>query len=392
MNPATAPAVVANLGMGVDSVAWWMRVMNEPSFRPCNLEDLIVVTSMTGDEWPETGRLMEEYVLPEFRRHGVRYVQLARRGMKNKDGIIVLSDTRYPKRMFMNGPVSLGRENILAGTIVQSARRACSDKWKGWVIDTFLKETVPGPIIQIMGYEAGEPDRAVRDADRNTARRTGAYPLLDWGWDRHTCEMFIEAQTGVQWPKSACVFCPYAFSLESREATLARYAADPEAGIPALMLEHTALALNYRQGLRGVRREQGRITGALTLRELVEADPRYGHVTELFRRRLDESPWRMYEVRRAYAKAGRAVRSLKTIDTGTRGQMLAGLRREARLTGADLSAHDGIERAWLTRRADTYPAREHLLVAAPEGPVDKAGPGFDDAWAVAAAGDAGTLW
>ena len=44
---------------------------------------------------------------------------------------------------------------------------------------------------------------------------------------------------------------------------------------------------------------------------------------------------------------------------------------------------DGIERAWLRRRGATLPAAEHFLVAAPAGPQDKEGPGFQAAWQAA---------
>ena len=72
--------------------------------------------------------------------------------------------------------------------------------------------------------------------------------------------------------------------------------------------------------------------------------------------------------------------------------MTAALRGEAAGTAMELSAHDGIERAWRLRRSPGYPTAEWLLAAAPAGPADKTGRGFAGAWQNALTAGAPALW
>ena len=58
------------------------------------MEDLIVITSQVGDEYTDTGRDVEAHILPLMRAHGIRYVQVARHGHFEADGITVLDDSR----------------------------------------------------------------------------------------------------------------------------------------------------------------------------------------------------------------------------------------------------------------------------------------------------------
>lgn len=378
------PRFIVNYGMGTDSTAELMRFVHEPAARPCALEDMLVITAMTGDEFPETGQMVTEHVLPLFREHGVRYVQVARGGLVNADGIVVLDDSTAPERMHMRGPVALSDEMSLAGTIPQyGGTRKCSLKWKGWVIDTFLAREVDGPFVQLMGFEAGETGRAVDDASYNTASRTGRYPLIDWNWDRPACDAYILSQAGVRWPKSACTFCPFALcNREGRDRTLDRYAANPAAALPALMLEYTARALNPRQGL----------ASGTSLAALLATDPRQEKLLRMFGNRLDDADWRLYEVQRAILGVRTRPRSLRAVAGGSRAEMAAALRAAAAAGPGELDAHDGIERLWRMRRGPGYPAAEHLLAAAPAGVADKVGRGFDAGWERALASRAESLF
>jgi hypothetical protein len=72
--------VVLSYGMGADSTALLLRWVHEPATRPCELADLLVITAMTGDEWPVTGHLVTRHLLPLLREHGIRWVQVARAG------------------------------------------------------------------------------------------------------------------------------------------------------------------------------------------------------------------------------------------------------------------------------------------------------------------------
>ncbi|WP_146059145.1 hypothetical protein [Actinomadura rubteroloni] len=87
--------------MGVDSTAILLLWIHEPQSRDFDLGDLVVLTAMTGDEWPETARMVSNCVLPLLREHRVRYVQVARAGPRQADGIQILDDSRSPRRLFV---------------------------------------------------------------------------------------------------------------------------------------------------------------------------------------------------------------------------------------------------------------------------------------------------
>jgi hypothetical protein len=160
-----------------------------------------VVTAQTGDEWPVTGELVTRHVLPLFRQHGIRWV--ARGGPHQADGVTVLSDSRAPTVVHLAGEYRLSQEMIAAGTVPQAGgARKCSAKAKGWPLDQFIaRETRREPYLHAVGFEAGEASRPVRNARFNTATRTGAYPLISWGWDRRRCEDYIWDRLGIRWFK-----------------------------------------------------------------------------------------------------------------------------------------------------------------------------------------------
>lgn len=188
-------------------------------------------------------------------------------------------------------------------------------------------------------------------------------------------------QTGTRWPKSACTDCPFALSMPSgRQRVFALYLEEPAAVVRDLTLEHTALALNPRQGL----------AGRSTLADLLAATGRHDHLLTRFAAYLAVVPWQVCEVRRAirpspddYAQAGQAARSVRILAHGGQVAMHA---RLADLARVPLKIEgDGIARAWLRQRCGQYPDAEHFIVAAPGGLVDKDGPGFAAAWNDAAA-------
>jgi hypothetical protein len=394
--------VVLSYGLGVDSTALLLRWLEEPSSRDFDLRDLLVVTSMTGDEWERTGVLVQEHILPRLREAGVRYAQVARAGHSERDGIIVLEDTDAPRRLHLAGAYKLSDELTAAGTLPQTGgNRRCSMKFKGWPIDTYLARHAPqatrhafgfessevgraercaehmpgrkaGPGRLVFGFEAGEAARARRATDYDTPHRVAEFPLIDWGWDREDCERYIEQVTGISnWPKSACVYCPFALTSKAgRVRTLRRYDTRPESAIETLMLERRALCLNPRGGLIA----GDRLADLIAMhRPAIDA---------AFKERLDEEPHCVYEVRRLWRprgddplKVANANRDLRVLSSGSRSQCEARVRRLG-----PVDRHDGIERRYLLRRGKTLPAREHFLVAGPEGAVDKAMPNFESWW------------
>ena len=62
-------STVLSYGMGVESTAILLRWIHESETSPCPLEQLIVVTSQVGDEYFDSGRDVENYILPLMRAH-----------------------------------------------------------------------------------------------------------------------------------------------------------------------------------------------------------------------------------------------------------------------------------------------------------------------------------
>lgn len=382
---------VANFGLGVDSTAILLRWIYEPGTRPCDLGELLVITAMTGDEWPLTGKLVTEHMLPLFRQYGIRYVQLARRGPVKADGINVLSDTNFPAELFLEGDYKLSQEMIGNGTVPQTGGiRKCSMKAKGEVIDRWLEDELDGaPFIQIIGFEANELSRAVRDATYNTCQRTGSYPLVEWGWDRAACEAYITEKTGVSWIKSACTFCVFALANKAGQARVKdMYACEPAAGVHALVMEYISVCLNPLQGLIKSEVRDGVITKRGRLASMLSGEQRHLPVMQAFLGELASSGWRIYEVQRvamptaADPSKGVWNRSVRAIAGGTRDEMRTDLQELAAAEGAEVEIdEDGIYRAYLTRRGQVFPAYERMYVVAPAGVQDKTPKAFHTAMA-----------
>ena len=123
----------------MDSTAILLRCILEPASRPCPLENITVITSMTGDEFEDTERDVTTYILPMLREHSVRFVQVARHGAKEADGITILSGTRKPDTLYIKGDYKLSDELAASGVVPSySGVHKCSLKAKAWVIETWL--------------------------------------------------------------------------------------------------------------------------------------------------------------------------------------------------------------------------------------------------------------
>ena len=73
-----APKMCLSYGMGADSTALLLRWITEPATRDFDLDELIVLTAMTGSEWESTLRDVEDVVLPLLAAHGIRFIQIGR--------------------------------------------------------------------------------------------------------------------------------------------------------------------------------------------------------------------------------------------------------------------------------------------------------------------------
>lgn len=376
------PKVVLSYGLGVDSTAILVRYLTDPTSRDFDLSELVVITAMTGDEWPATGADVTQHVLPLMRQHGVRYIQVARSNRYTTAagaGVVVLDDSTEPVGIHLAGAYRLSDELLEAGTVAQTGgARLCSVHSKGDALDPAIAALTRGHAYRhVIGFEASEPRRAAKDALHNTDVRTGEYPLLDWGWDRAACLDFLERTLGVTWNKSACTFCPFALATAAgRQATFARFKQDPSAGVFALMMEHTAVALNPTQGL---------IAGA-RLYDAMEAAGDMSEVLDAFHAELDETRHAFYGVRRILrarkndpSKLANASRSVTTVATGSRAEMEALLAGTAPELGVDRA--DRVVRRHLRHRGESLPTVEHFQVVAPAGVRDKERAQFGTWWA-----------
>lgn len=373
--------VVFSYGMGVDSTAILLRWIHEPASRDFDLGDLVMLSAMTGDEWPQTGQMVTDLVLPLIRAHGIRFIQVARAGPKQADGVRVLDDSRSPARLFIDGAYTLGEEMRTAGTVPQcGGGRRCSAKAKAWPLEQVIARIADGrPYRHVLGFELNEFKRATRDATFNTTQRTGRYPLIEWEWNRQTCEDYVAEKLRVVFPKSACVYCPFALvTAEGRARTLARFAADPDAGVTALIMEHVAVALNPRQGLIAGKR----------LYDVLAAAPGQGRVLALLEERLNTAEWAVYHVRRALLpstrrpdRPGSNARDLRAVAIGDRAAVERALAQLALDHRTTVDVGDPRHpRVWLQRRGAHLPATESYYAIAPHTAVNKTSRSFASTW------------
>lgn len=365
--------VVQSNGMGVESTAILLRWLHDPSSRDFELSELTVLTAMVGDEFQETGDLMEQHVLPLLREHGVRYVQVARGGRSDRDGVVVLDDSRAPSMVHLSGGGwSLMDELTLAGTVPQfrSGARKCSLKFKGWPLDKWIAAELDGaPFRHVMGFNTDELRRVERDRSYSGVARTSEYPLVEWGWDRAACEAYILRMTGVAWPKSCCVFCPFAASKAGLPVHLERLRRYPEYVAMTIVMERVSTALNPRQTL----------FKSTSFESVVAAAGGFDAALAAVEDQLDEADWAVYRVRRVFTGVCHATRKVEVLWRGARSDASAALRRHAR--GGQVVTEAGSERVWTHRKGEQFPCVEEQLVAAPAAAEEKAGSkGFEDKW------------
>jgi len=110
---------ILSYGMGVESTAILLRWCLDEDVRPCSLDRMVVITAQVGDEYKDTGRDVEAYVLL-MRRHEIRFVQVARHGHREADGITVLDDSREPTKISLDGDYKLSDELKRNGTVCQT--------------------------------------------------------------------------------------------------------------------------------------------------------------------------------------------------------------------------------------------------------------------------------
>jgi hypothetical protein len=379
------------------------------------------VTVQVGEEHlNDTIRDMERWTLPQLRKYKVRFVELARRGHLQEEGIVILQDTREPVKLNPAGHYRLSDELLSAGTVPQvGGEHRCALKFKAFVVETWLawefRNVNDVPVYHVFGYNAEEPTRIEKSsghiADHNRERhvalppsdrvpfmvfgfnaeeigridrsrkydgpsRIGYYPLQDWAWGRLQCENYIFEQTTIIWKKSACPFCP--FNKEAANCTAAaakRFNEHPEQTAHGLLVEYNSLCFNPRGHLYA--------TGALL--DVIDHH-RVEKVQAAFEKRLAEiKEWGLYKVRRIYTAKGKAMRCVELLSSGPRAAVLADFGRAGNDSVNELVVKRGIQYAYFDQRmppemisatgkrgqklkakpVDRYPDTEGFFVVAP---------------------------
>ncbi|MGV9934098.1 hypothetical protein ACWDY4_26535 [Streptomyces olivaceoviridis] len=374
--------LVINWGLGVDSTAFLVKMLEDPAAHGVNLAHTMVIHQITGSEWPKTYAHAEEYVLPLLRENRVRLVQVARASRALE--IAVMDDSREPERIVRRGPWSLEEDEYEAnGTVPQQGGiRLCSLHAKGEVGDALIAQEIGDrPFRQVMGFNADEVPRSLRDrgASKNPLRQ-GLYPLIEWGWGRERCEAYLYERFGVRWEKSYCTFCCFPISMGAMAAHLDRMRAHPDIAGRVLRLEYTSVSLNPKAKLFGRHS---------LLEKFDPSRPADRPVLAAFEEEL-AGPWALYHVRRILpvakadpARRGRALRSVERVDVGRAAVLGRRLRSVSERHGVPVEVDEryGRVRAWVHRRGEGLPAVEELMVTAPYQVRDKQVPHFEREWA-----------
>jgi hypothetical protein len=369
--------VVLGWGLGVESTAILTRWLLEPDSRDFGLDELTVLTALTGDEFARTHADVEAHMLPLLRQHQVRWVQVSRAGQSDTAGIAVVDDSRSPTVSHTAGPWRLSDELARAGTVPQYAagRRLCSIRAKGSVLDRWIDTNIDGSYRHVIGFSAEETSRVLRDRSYSGPDRTSEYPLVEWGWTRSDCVEYLRGVFSVTWAKSCCEFCP--FRGGSTGELISDWAADPGAAFAAVLLERRAMALNPAMTLYPAGK-----TAVDTLEQ---------HSPALYERIVQQLACQehaLVEVRRIlpHAKAdvtkkAPSLRATTVHASGSAADMEELLAGCAARHGGDVTVDRfGIARVWHLHRRGALPDVEWLHCVAPAGTVSKARTGFDARW------------
>ena len=360
--------VCLSYGMGVESTLVLVRFLLEAAIRTFDLKDLIVMTSMTGNEWNSTKMYVTQFVLPLLRQFEVRYVQVAKAGPSEKDGIVVLSDTRKPDRLYIEGAYTIQQELSVAGTLPmwRPYSRFCSSKFKAKILDSWVEQELKGAEYRhILGFNSEELDRAERDHSYTTETRKSEHPMIEWGWNRERAIQYLKEAFGIIWPKSCCAICPFS---DGKIETLQRYANEPEAAMLTLQMEWVAIALNPKMALfpSGSLREALIVNG-------------FEHLVDQMEAAISLLPWRIYRVRRIRQSKRVVHRKIDHIAEGARAEMQAALKSLASEKQCPITYEGGIPRFYVERRDENHPL-EDMYVAAPAVVAEKSRAKFSQHW------------
>jgi hypothetical protein len=184
--------IILSYGFGVESTAILLRWLSEPESRYFvrrdpkkgskrakkarreyfTLADLTVIGSQTGDEHRDTQEAVETHIFPLLREHRIRFVEVARRGEHEADGIVVFQDSTEPRVFHREGAYKLSDHLKLSGTVPQyGGEHRCAMHYKAFVIEHWLKYYFGrNDVCHVFGYNADEAAR-VESSDAGIADR-----------------------------------------------------------------------------------------------------------------------------------------------------------------------------------------------------------------------------
>lgn len=365
------PIILLSYGLGKHSTAAAVELIENPARRDFSLDQLILLTAMTGNEWSSQRPLVEDNLLPLLRRHRIRYVQIARNGAHEGDGITVLSDTDRPERLFAEGVYKLSDELRRAGTVpTVCGTRKCSLKFKGWVINQWIERNLKGEQVrQIIGFHAGEQYRVEREQRYYSGERPPIeHPLMAWGWDDAACRDYLRARFKVEWQWSACSFCMFS---NGKPEVIERFRREPCGGAEAVMIERTARIVNPRITLYSRR----------SVEELLRADNN-DEALALADREMERMEWTLMRVQRIRYTKALVHRRTEELARGSKARMDARLEREAGRRKLPITFEGGHPRLYLLRPPDAtaYPNAEEMIVVAPGTVESKSRANFARRW------------
>jgi hypothetical protein len=288
-------------GAGVDSMALLHLWCSNPESRDFPLDELLVITAITGDEYRSTIDAANAHLIPLLRAQGIRFLQVARGGQSTRDGYDVLADSTAPTELIERGAWHLGQEMEQSLTLPQIVRRRriCSSRAKGEVLDSAIADEIAAGRVNpefrhVIAFAAEEQWRAERYSSYTTNARRPWYPLIELGLDRTWCAAYLlKVLSGFVYPRSCCVFCCFQAPKAGRDALVTRWRAEPEAGAYALHLERRALSINRRM----------RLFGSLSAAHLVHSR-KLDQVAELAQADLArQTTWTVVQTRRVYRAA-----------------------------------------------------------------------------------------
>lgn len=196
--------IILSYGFGVESTAILLRWIFEPETRYFvkratkkgskrrknapreyfDLADLTVIGSQTGDEHRDTQVAVETHIFPLLREHRIRFVEVARAGEHESDGIIVFQDSPEPYDFHREGSYKLSDHLKLAGTVPQfGGEHRCAMHYKAFVIEHWLKYYFGrNDVCHVFGYNVDETARVERGEAAITIRNEKV--LIAFGYNR----------------------------------------------------------------------------------------------------------------------------------------------------------------------------------------------------------------